>query len=152
MQSQVITALRAHPQARSTILLSIAVSLGGCGKAPATYPVAGKVVYPNGSPLTGGVIELSLTGGEAVNARGPIERDGSFHVVTPGKGDGAVLGTHRVAVRALAQDSEPLDGKPTSPAQIDPRFEKYETSQLQVVVEPKPNQFTIEVKRPNHVR
>ena len=34
----------------------------GCGEdGVATYPVSGKVVYPDGSPLAGGVIELRCT-------------------------------------------------------------------------------------------
>jgi hypothetical protein len=139
---------RSHARLKAIALTAIVIA--GCGKSgPATYPVEGRVVFPDGSPMPGGTIEFeSLEGTAPLNARGRIEPDGRFHLVTAPRSKGAVAGKHRVLVRALAKESEPLDGKPARPPQLHPRFEQYGTSGLHVTVEPQPNQFTIEVARP----
>ena len=61
-----------------------------------TFPVKGKVLY-RGKPLTSGriVFEPRDSGREA---SGGIQPDGTFELSTFAKGDGAVPGTHRVAV------------------------------------------------------
>jgi hypothetical protein len=139
------------------------VFLVGCGKrGPTTYPVEGRVVFADGSLMPGGTIEFeslgngsSESGPAGLNARGVIGSDGTFTVITPPDRKGAVLGPHRVLVRALAPDhDEPALGEAIPARQaleqqvIDRRFERYETSGLQVTVEPNPNQFTIQVARP----
>jgi hypothetical protein len=60
-------------------------------------PVKGKVLLDN-QPLTkGGVVTLPLAGR---GAHGVIQPDGTFELSTYGKGDGASLGPHKVAVAA----------------------------------------------------
>jgi len=80
------------------VLLS---SCWGCGSNAAPYvgktvPVKGKVTY-KGKLLTQGqiVFEPDNSGREA---HGSIQPDGTFELSTFAKGDGAVPGTHRVAV------------------------------------------------------
>lgn len=75
--------------------------ISGCGRSRAapfagmTIPVRGTVHY-KGQPLTGGSITFEPDGGrEAHSSIGP---DGSFQLTTFQNGDGAVPGTHRVAV------------------------------------------------------
>ena len=80
------------------VLLS---SCWGCGSNAAPYvgktvPVKGKVTY-KGKLLTQGqiVFEPDNSGREA---HGSIQPDGTFELSTFAKGDGAVPGTHRIAV------------------------------------------------------
>src|SRR5687767_10062189 len=87
----------------SLSMTAVAVLAAGCGtKGLVTYPVEGRVVFADGTPLPGGTIEFeSLEGQPQVNARGSIESDGTFRLVTPPDREGAVAGAHRVLVQAL---------------------------------------------------
>lgn len=134
------------------VVLAACAGLSGCGDAsPRTYPVRGKVVFADGTPLsTGGVVlsESASDGSAAVNARGAIAPDGTFELTTFNPGDGAVPGKHRVLVRAQRDPTIFLEhGIPPKPV-IDPRLEQYDTSELQFTVEEKSNDLTIEVRRP----
>lgn len=78
----------------------------GCGSsegpfAGATVPVQGKVTF-RGKPLSQGqiVFEPDSAGREA---HGSINSDGTFELTTYKQGDGAVPGTHRVAVTGTSQ-------------------------------------------------
>ena len=87
----------------------------GCGSdsgqlTGTTIPVKGKVTF-KGKPLTQGeiVFEPDSAGREA---HGPIKSDGSFELTTFKQGDGAVPGTHRVAVTGTSKkDAVPLKYK-----------------------------------------
>jgi len=80
------------------LLISLGVALTGCNQGPLkTYPVQGKFVYDDGTfPKFGDVEFYSET--HRINARGTIDRDGTFTLTTFKKGDGAVAGTHKVIV------------------------------------------------------
>lgn len=110
--------------------------LPGCGndRLP-TYPVSGRVIFADGSPVRTGFIELQ-SDEHRVNARGTIARDGSFQLTTFDPNDGAVAGSHRaVIVQFLAQENLPAiphdHGKPVSLKHAD-----YATSGLTFEVEP----------------
>lgn len=60
---------------------ALMVCLSGCGESYS--PVSGYVQLPDGSPLRKGLIVFSGTAnGESVSARGYIQPDGSFALVT----------------------------------------------------------------------
>jgi len=72
----------------------------GCGSKAETFtvttvPVKGRVTYL-GKPLTKGTVKFEPDSGR--EAHGDIKSDGSFVLSTFKEGDGAVPGTHRVAV------------------------------------------------------
>jgi len=118
---------------------------------PRTYPVTGRVEFSDGQPLTtGGVVLFEASEGEGtpVTARGAIREDGTFDITTYREGDGAVPGEHRVLVRAKRDPSEYLEQGITPRPVIDPRFETYETSELQFTVGESDNTFKIVVERP----
>ena len=70
----------------------------GCGpKRPPTYPVKGKLVFEDGTSPRFGEIEF-YNAEEKINARGRIERDGTFTVGTFAENDGAVAGTHQIVI------------------------------------------------------
>jgi prepilin-type processing-associated H-X9-DG protein len=72
----------------------------GCGpRWPTTAPVGGKVTFA-GKPVTEGtIIFWSSTGGTL--ATGQIGADGSYRLTTHPDLDGAVLGAHRVTIKAV---------------------------------------------------
>jgi hypothetical protein len=109
------------------------------------YPVRGKVLFKDGTPLKGGLVVFESVDNPRVMARGDIGSDGTFSLGTKNPGDGALPGKHRVMVSppppSNAQQSK-------GPRPIDRRFEDFNTSKLVFTVEPRANEFTIEVERP----
>jgi len=100
----------------STALL---VTCWGCGSDSGqfvgqTVPVKGKVTY-KGKPLTQEEIVFEPDGGSGREAHGNIQPDGTFELSTFKAGDGAVPGTHRVAVSGTGKkDAVPVKYKNTS--------------------------------------
>ena len=85
----------------SSLALVCAICLSGCGGGPLpTYPVNGMVVFEDGTSPQFGTVEF-LNDEHQINARGEIAKDGSFTVSTFHDGDGAVEGTHRIAIIQL---------------------------------------------------
>ncbi len=70
--------------------------VAACNGSGALVPVAGKVVFEDGAPVSFGVIEFVPRGG-GVAARSAIESDGGFALRTAGR-LGAVGGDHDVYV------------------------------------------------------
>ena len=133
------------------LLLATCLKLAGCGEpSVALYPVSGKVTYPDGTAVTGGVVEFQSVEAETSgrNARSPIGQDGSFSLVTIGIGDGAVAGRHRAIVQGPRRRTEIEEGESSPPPTIDRKFRSYATSGLEFVVETKANEITIVVTPP----
>ena len=135
--------------------------LTGCG-SHRTYPVQGKVVYPDGSPMKGGAVmfepvdvEKSDAKGSSdkpVMARGAIAEDGTFALSTFGEEDGAPPGHYRVLVRAQVKKhgrgvDENAPDPQWDPFQIHPKFQDFKTSGLEFTIEPRANNFTIHVEK-----
>jgi hypothetical protein len=121
----------------------LAVLAAGCGQQQ-IYPVHGQLVDPDGNPILGmkdGSVDFEALDAKA-SANASIGEDGSFRLTTNKPGDGAYLGRHRVAI------TRPYFG-PERPAPyvIDPKYEKFETSELVVTVEAKVNQIKLKVER-----
>jgi hypothetical protein len=123
----------------SLVLASLVLlTCWGCGSdngqfAGTTIPVKGKVSF-KGKPLSGGeiVFEPDSAGREA---HGEIKSDGSFELTTFKQGDGAVPGTHRVAVTGTSKkDGVPLKYKNTS------------SSKTEVEVAEGKNEYTVDFK------
>jgi len=130
----------------------IAMFVVGCGERSGLQPVNGRVIYSDGQPLPGGVIEMRPTSGEQkASPRGPIHADGTFAIGTIRPGDGAMPGTYRVLIVPPPPAGDPDDKaiRNTPPA-IDERYTRFETSGLEVVVNPDvpTNEFQITVERP----
>jgi len=127
------------------------IGLAGCkeSRPAATYPVSGRVVFSDGAPLsTGGVVICESVPAEKQRtfcARAVIQADGTFRLSTFSDGDGAVAGKHRVLIKAQRGGDRDHIGPPV----IDPRFEAFETSGLELIVEPPGNnQVKLVVERP----
>jgi hypothetical protein len=129
------------------LLFALALAaLAGCARK--LYPVTGKVVFKDGSPLRGGMVVFSPVDPEShVGARGYIQADGTFELSTAQPGDGSLEGRYRVLVRPPLQgrgEDDPLRKVPL----IDLRYTQFETSGIEVEVKPGKNELTIEVDRP----
>jgi hypothetical protein len=126
----------------------------GCGSGKLkTYPVTGKVVYKGtgevAKKLAGGyVIFESVSDPANNNGQGQIEEDGTFALgsVIDGANVGGVLaGEYRVRV------VPPKDGESrrTIRGLLDPRFERFDKSDLRLTVKAGNNDdVTIEVEPP----
>jgi hypothetical protein len=138
-----------HSRLRAVSLLGLAaVALAGCGDARLpTYPVQGQVVFDDGRPVRTGFIEFQSEE-HGINARGSIERDGTFTLTTYETNDGAVAGSHQaVVLQFLSQENVPAihhdHGDPVSLKHAD-----YATSDLTFVVEPeRTNTLQVVVQR-----
>src|SRR5689334_23193114 len=111
----------------------------GCG-AKTIYPVHGKIVDSDGQTLrelNGGAVEFD--GGDSkTSANSSITPDGTFQLSTSRAGDGAHVGKHRVAItRRYIGPENPV------PPVIDTKYEKFDTSGLEITVEPKDNEVTL---------
>jgi hypothetical protein len=130
---------------RRLAVLAALVVIAGCGGTK-LYPVTGKVVFPDGSPLTGGTVEFGPVDKNAVlGPRGEIQADGTFRMSTFKEGDGAPEGKYRVLV------APPEIGDPDRPQPlvIDRRFKSFDKSGLEYTVQPGKNEpFTITVEKP----
>lgn len=129
----------AHPASavwRYAALLAVVVA-AGCGRS-GLYPVKGKVVFPDGTPLAAGTVEFGPFDQSALLApRGEIRADGTFRASTYEEGDGAPEGKYRV----LVTPPEQLDPGQPRPLPFDRRFSSFETSGLEYTVKPGKNEF-----------
>jgi hypothetical protein len=127
--------------------LFLAFALAGCG-GPKLYPVTGKVVYADGSPMKGGAVMFESTGPKRFMAQGVIDvADGTFFLTTKEEGDGAEEGVYRVAIRGRRNNPHGREDDPELENQLHPRFQSFDTSKLEFTVAPKPNEFVIKVER-----
>lgn len=111
---------------RGAIGLIAAMALSacaGCGSQEGTYvgatvPVKGTVTY-KGKPLSSGEVVFEPDSGGR-EAHGAIGADGTFELTTYNKGDGAVPGTHRVAVTGTSKkDNVPVKFKHVSSSKFE---------------------------------
>lgn len=125
----------------------IAVSLAGCSDDRlATFPVSGKVVFKDGSPVRMGTVELKSRE-HAVHARGEIDSDGRFELTTFEPGDGAVAGQHNCVIVQLIVAEDLVGHVPSTDGVVHPRFASYHTSRLTCEIQSSTdNNITLEVE------
>jgi hypothetical protein len=126
-------------------LTVLCLLMAGCGPSGdmATAPVNGKVTY-NGSPLTSGTVMFVPDQGPA--ATGEIGRDGSYVLGTYGLKDGAVLGSHKVTITAIADMGDLLpEAQATPPPVIPDKYLNQETSGLVVEVKSGNNEVNFDL-------
>ena len=86
-----------HPVPRYTCIAVLAAALFcvGCSERPHIVPVSGQVLI-DGKPLSRGFIRFSS--GEARPALGRLDKEGRFRLTTYESGDGAIVGSYRIAI------------------------------------------------------
>ena len=133
------------------LLLLIALCLSGCGGGQLpTYPVNGKVVFEDGTSPQFGTVEF-LNDAHQLNARGEIASDGTFSVSTFVDGDGAVEGTHRIAIIQLTTSPQTAQFNHLIEHDhgdvVDPRYHDFRTSGLTCQIQTDDNEVTLNVKK-----
>ena len=117
----------------------------------AVYPVSGKVVLPDGSPLTSGgqvIFESLDNDGATHHAMGIIAGDGTFEIKMA-NAEGVLPGKYRCKLRGTADASRStMENRMPAIAKIHPQFEQYATSGLEFEVKPEKNHFNIRVEPP----
>jgi hypothetical protein len=116
---------------RRWILLFLLVTTG-CGTQSQPKPdgvqVSGKVLLPNGSPLTGGTLVLRPEAG-LYGATALIQKDGSFELVDPQGEKSVVPGKYLVYVRFNSPEQKALG------VAVNPRYQNSEDGDSDIAVD-----------------
>jgi hypothetical protein len=126
------------------LVLLAAVVLAGCANNDGkTAVVHGKVTYKD-RPVPNGTI--SFIPAEGRSATGEIQPDGSYTLSTFRKGDGAILGQHKVVIVAMEDMSKrlPEARNPMPPSIVPLKYTSLATSDLRADVKDEEN--TIDFK------
>jgi hypothetical protein len=127
------------------------ICLAGCGSNSKLSPVEG-IVRLDGKPLSTGTVRFVPTAGRA--AEGKIRSDGTFQLGTYAESDGAVIGSHQVAIIAVQTDPDaPKDGRmlkgnPKVRKLIPKRYMATATSGLTAEVKPGKNDIAFDLTSP----
>jgi hypothetical protein len=113
-------------------VLVLAVVMTGCSRRFPMAEVSGKVTL-DGKPLSDATVMFVPEKGFA--AAGTLQPDGNFRLISGRPGNGAVIGSHKVAV----MPANPLD------TPISMKFRSAETSGLSVEVKAGKNSFEFDL-------
>ncbi|RLT12128.1 MAG: carboxypeptidase regulatory-like domain-containing protein [Planctomycetota bacterium] len=124
------------------IPVQIAMFLSGCGgeknqavERTAAVPVKGKVSL-KGKPMTQGSISFEpIDGGR--EAHGTIGADGTFSLSTFKADDGAIRGSHRIAVKASGGGKKDL---------VPLKYQSYSSSGIEIEVSDGKTDYPIDLK------
>ncbi len=121
------------------------IAFAGCGNSgPRTYRIPGKLVYDDGTPVTGASVVLQTTvKDQAFVARGMVTPDGKFGLTTLKEGDGVVAGEHQVSISPVPI---PEGTKPLGPP-IPSQYWDFSTSQLTTSITPQTSEIVITLAR-----
>lgn len=130
---------------RRAILLTVAVLAAGCG-SDGLASVRGRLVYPEGQQakeLAGcSVVFEGTANGKAVGSTGEVDSEGRFELTTNRAGDGAAVGTNKVAINPRW----PGGSERPDPLPVLEKYRSTSTSELSVEVKPGRNDVTIIVE------
>lgn len=113
------------------------------GRVP-VYPVTGRVLFKDGSPVRTGTIELRSEVGTTAN--GSIGEDGRFVLGTYAKDDGAAAGFHKAIVRQMVINDGTTQHTKDHGLPVAIFHSRYETSGLRLEVSAEnPNDLRVEV-------
>jgi hypothetical protein len=120
-------------------LATAAVVLAGCGSNDKkTAVVRGTVTY-DGKAVPNGTVSFIPADGRS--ATGEVQPDGSYILTTYRKGDGAILGQHKVVIVAMEDMSNrlPEARNPLPPSIIPVKYTSLATSDLRADVKDQEN-------------
>lgn len=110
--------------------------LVGCGSDQVTtYPVKGRVVFQDGSPVRTGTVELESKQ-FGTTATGFINQDGTFVLGTYTPNDGAAEGEHNAIVVQMIINDGSVNHTVDHGNPVPPSYGDYDTSPLKVGVQP----------------
>ncbi|MBX3427865.1 MAG: hypothetical protein KF688_19455 [Pirellulales bacterium] len=105
------------------VLAAISLAIGCAPQGPPIVPVSGRVLL-DGKPLTHGIVRFAPPNQRP--ALGRLDGEGRFTLTTRSDGDGAIVGTHRVAV----QSHEPTSNPPGVKWHAPQKYANYSSSGL----------------------
>jgi hypothetical protein len=124
---------------RGSLLVVAVLVASGCGDSdfPPLYPVTGKVVFENGSPLGYGMIDFESESEPRLRGTARIETDGRLVDVctnlTNGKSaPGLKAGSHKVSVLKSVTESRRDEGSNPIPT----KYTSLTTTDLRITVSP----------------
>lgn len=126
-------------------LFLVALLLPGCKDkeplVPTTYPVSGKVLYKDGTPMRKGMINFRSVTDASVSADGIVSNDGTFTLTTltqaKQKSAGAIEGEHRVTIIFMVEDQ--VAARPPDPLTLKETYK---------ILPQESNQIEIKIDRP----
>jgi hypothetical protein len=117
----------------------------GCSDRVPVYPVAGRVVFPDGSPVKTGIVEFeSVEHGTASTGR--IDDNGNFVLRTYTPSDGAPAGSHKAIVFQMVISDGTIKHEKDHGLPVKYMYRNYDTSGLKFEIEPQENKLTITVE------
>jgi hypothetical protein len=120
----------------SALLLPGCLLLGGCfgSGRPEVTPVRGKVTYRS-KPVAEATVAFLCDGAPRV-AAGVTDADGNYTLTTFERGDGAMVGTHKVTVTKFSEAGTPeVTVDSTDPKDINKAIEQSMRQSAQVAAE-----------------
>ena len=119
---------------RTLLIFVFQFSLFGCGSDQVpTYPVAGRVVFQDGSPVRTGTVELESKQ-FGTTATGSIQTDGTFVLGTYTATDGAAEGEHNAIVVQIIIADGSIKHTVDHGRAVPPMYGDYDTSPLTIKV------------------
>jgi hypothetical protein len=121
---------------------SVFLLVAGCTRhapaPPQAYPVQGRVLLANGTPVRSGRVVFHPRDNPAgIEAFGEIQKDGSFALTTYQLNDGAVPGPYVVTVDPFSHEVNETRAMPATP--IPRRYWDAATSDLAVEIDAREN-------------
>lgn len=132
------------------VMIVLPLLLTGCSGNLATHPVAGIVEFEDGTRPEFGDIEF-YSPVYKINARGKIQKDGTFTLSTYSENDGAVEGYHEVMI--MQQVGNYLIGRSGKRIRhdhgslIDMKYFDYQTSNLSCEIQQGENEVRLVLKK-----
>jgi hypothetical protein len=130
--------------ARQAAVLVLFLALGCGDHRPKTAVVRGTVTY-KGKPVPNGTVNFVSASGPA--ATGEIGPDGSYRLTTFRKGDGAVLGAHKVVIVAMQKNDAQIEAfTPLPPPIVPMKYTSAATTDLTAEVKDQENTINFDLK------
>jgi hypothetical protein len=127
---------------RVNVLVIAWIAIAGCRGGDSlpslqVYPVKGKVLLADGTPLTSGWVYFVPKSGLPITPSAQLAPDGTFSILTGGSGEGAPAGDYKVRIEAPQFGGGAKSKK--SPFQF--KYTDEDSSGLDVTVLAQPNQL-----------
>jgi hypothetical protein len=126
------------------LILPVAAALLGCSDK---YPVHGKVLLSDGSPLTAGLVIFTDEQGTS-GGYGAVAPDGSFEITYDNPRDGLPKGAYRVSVRPPSPwsmtDAQKKTAQPRGGIAL--KYLQSETSEIVVTIDGKRTDLVIQLE------
>jgi hypothetical protein len=133
---------------KSLLVMAAALVIPACTpfpSVPTTYPVRGKIIYADGTPVRAGLVKFHPQG-VGVEADVELEKDGTFVLKIYGEQEGTVPGKYRISINPSWPTRQPADARSESMRRVPRRYWSADSTDLVVEVKAQDNQFELKLK------